>query len=68
MVAAPLDVPRDQVRAREPYVCKEALRHVGDHVDVEGLRVLPHHPVQDGLHLGLVDRRVEEVVLQPVVG
>ena len=65
MISAPLDVSGDQVRAGEPDVGKEALGDVGHHVDVKGLGVLPHHPVQDGLHLGLVDGGVEEVVLQP---
>ena len=66
MISAPLDVSGDQVRPGKPDVRKEALGDVGHYVDVKGLRVLTHHPVQDGLHFGLVDSGVEEVVLQPV--
>ena len=47
MIAAPLDVPGHEVRAGEVRVGEQALRHVGDEVDVGRLRLGEDHPPED---------------------
>ena len=63
-----LDVPGGEVRARRPVdVLEELLGEVCDEVDVDLLRGLADHPVEDGGHVGVVLLGVEEVVHQLVV-
>ena len=63
-----LDVPGSEVRARRPVdVLEELLGEVCDEVDVDLLRGLADHAVEDGGHVGVVLLGVEEVVHQLVV-
>ena len=65
VLAGPLQVPRDEV-AGPLEVLEESDGEVGHDAGVHGLGVLELEAVEDGVAVGLVERGVEEVVLQPL--